>query len=145
MSTVPQTTAPASAMQIWKEGDSLMILLDGRAVALKLQPWEWLPVGRPCGNSENGLATCPMGGLRQIALLAKERETFAEGYTPKIAEKGSPTQWDIVEKTLIKDAIAEGKFTKIRTRSEEKLRQETALKELLSSEDELMKFLDSVE
>ena len=139
---IPET-APSHAVSLWKEGDSLKVLLDGRVITIKLQSWEWLPDGRICGNSESGLATCPMGGLRTLALLAKARETLPFTNIGTIA---SPTQWDITHSTLNKTAKAEARLakaleTKQKVSLAEKAKTKASFSSLLEDNDALLKAL----
>jgi hypothetical protein len=105
-------------VSVWKEGDSIAMVMDGHKVTIKLQPWEWQAMGRSCSHSDSGLATCPTGGLRTLALALKQREVLAE--TPKIAMAPSPTQWDIVNGTLSKLALAEERHARAMVKDAER-------------------------
>ena len=98
------TPVPSSAITIWKDGDSIHVLCDGHEHLIKLQPWEWFAEGRQCGHADSMKATCPVGGLRTIALVLKNRERFAER---TIAHEASPSQWDISSGHITKLARAE--------------------------------------
>lgn len=110
---------PDSVIQVWKDGDSLRVACNGHQFLIKLQPWEWLGTPRPCSNSDHPLASCPSGGLRTLALLCKNREAFAN---PKIGHEASPTQWDIIAKTLPELAIAEERAMRALAKKAERLR-----------------------
>jgi hypothetical protein len=102
---------PDTAVVIWKEGNSIVAYMDGHAVRIPLADWEWTSSGRKCSNSDHPLAACPMGGLRQVALLLKARGEFSSG--PRtIGEAAMPTQWDVENKTLTKLARAEERVRK---------------------------------
>jgi hypothetical protein len=133
----PLPTISPDAVSVWKEGSALAVVMDGHKVLIPLQPWEWLGSARACPNSEHALASCPTGGLRQLALLCKARESLN---ARTIGHDTSPTQWDIVNKTLISTAAAEERLARALAKrakqAEDRAKHEAKVKALFQQSNE---------